>query len=629
MKKLVTLILACLMTLSAFSFVGCGNRRGEVDVDETKTQIYVSSFDGGIGSKWIEEVGEVFAEKVKDYSFQEGRKGVQIIIKDTTDSGDYLQARMLSQDQDIYFTEEVVYNNYVNAGIVYDITDVMEQGAITGVDANGNFTRESSPVKNKVDESFLNFLYTTKSSSSQKGYYAIPFYYAARGLIFDADLWNEKSFYLGKGGCPSETVIEELAKGANANLESAKESYNTKITGDLDETYLFVDKTGYSAVLELNIGLSAGPDGKYGTADDGMPATIEEFYALMTKMSTSDTTPMIWPGASPNYAENLTNAFWQNDAGVEELKLFYTLTGSTDSLVKIENGSIVMENGVPKLESATFNGGADNGYDLSRSVYKLNALNFVNKICTTSDWTHDACYDGTTNIQAQTHFLTEGITKQNTKRIAMLLDGCWWQTEATRTFDAVVKEKGEQYSKENRDYGFFYLPNSSIDRLIQRVNNNEGYTIVPSTSSFIFINQRLANEGMTERLEAAKAFVSYLQSDEALYLFAQKTSMCRSVFAEFSDEQINALPKYCRNVIEYIGNANIVYPYTSNELVNKNSSQFKNAADGWLWRTNITGVGEKYFPIQTMHDNNSVTPESYFCGMYNYYKNSMWTYLQK
>lgn len=626
MKKLVILVMACLMSLSTMAFIGCG---GGVDVDNTKTQIYVSSFDGGLGSEWIEKVGNVFADKVKNYSFEENRKGVQIIIKDTTDTGDYLQARMLSQDQDIYFTEQVVYNNYVNAGIVYDMTDIMNQGAIIGVDANGNFIRESSPVKDKVDGAFLDFLYTTKGSSTQKGYYAIPFYYAARGLIYDADLWNDNYFYLGKGGCPSEIVIDELAKGASANIETAIAEYKTAISGNLSDSYVFVNKEGYSKVLGVNVGgLSAGPDGKYGTADDGMPATIEEFYALMTKMTTTNVTPMIWPGASPNYAENLTNAFWQNDAGVEELELFYTLTGTTNSLVKINNNSIVKENGLPILESGTFTGGVDNGYDLARSVYKLNALNFIKKICSTSEWTHSSCYDGTTNVQAQTNFLTTGITKGGS-RIAMLLDGCWWQTEATRTFDAVVKNKGEQYSKENRDFGFLYLPNSSIERLVKRVNNNEGYTIVPSTSSYIFINQRLANSGMTARLEAAKAFVSFLQSDEALYQFAQNTSMSRAIFTDFSEEQINALPKYCRNVIEYIGNANIVYPYTSNGFVNQNSTQFKNAADGWLWRTNIAGsVGEKYFPIQTMHDYN-VSPEDYFCGMYNFYKNSMWPFLKK
>ena len=627
MKKLVTLIMACFMALSSFAFVGCGN--DDEKIDKTKTQIYVSSFDGGIGSEWIESLGQVFAQRVQNYSFEEGRKGVQIIVKDTTDTGDYLQARMLSQDHDIYFTEEVVYNNYVNAGIVYDMTDIMEQGAITGVDGSGNFTREATPVKDKVDDAFLDFLYTTKGTSSQKGYYAIPFYYAARGLIYDADLWNEKSFYLGKNGCPSEIVIAELAKGESANIQAAISSYNAQIGGTLDSSYVFVDKTGYSKVLGMNVGgLSAGPDGKYGTADDGMPATIDEFYALMTKMTTSDVTPMIWPGASPNYAENLTNAFWQNDAGIEELELFYTLTGSTESLVKINNGNVVKENGVPVLESATFNGGVDNGYELSRSVYKLNALNFVNKICTTDAWTHDSCYDGTTNIQAQTNFLTTGITKEGS-RIAMLLDGCWWQREATRTFDAVVKNKGEQYSKDNRDFGFLYLPNSSINRLVERVENNEGYTIVPSTSSYVFINQRLANNGMTERLEAVKAFVSFLQSDEALYLFAKNTSMSRGIFTDFTENQMNSLSKYCRSVIEYIDNANIVYPYTSNDLVNKNSSQFKNAADGWLWRTNISGsVGEKYFPIETMHDY-GVSPENYFCGMYNYYKNSMWPFLKK
>ena len=43
-----------------------------------------------------------------------------------------------------------------------------------------------------------------------------------------------------------------------------------------DIAWIFVDHDGKDKDGE-EFGLSAGPDGKYGTFDDGMPATFEEF----------------------------------------------------------------------------------------------------------------------------------------------------------------------------------------------------------------------------------------------------------------------------------------------------------------------------------------------------------------
>ena len=73
--KLFALLLSVMCFTSIFS--GCNNKG--VKIDHTKTQLYVSNYDAGIGRTWIEGIGKSFEQAFAEYSFQEGRKGVQVI----------------------------------------------------------------------------------------------------------------------------------------------------------------------------------------------------------------------------------------------------------------------------------------------------------------------------------------------------------------------------------------------------------------------------------------------------------------------------------------------------------------------------------------------------------------------
>lgn len=629
MKKWTSLLMAGVVGAGVcVSAVGCGGGGGGEKIDNAKTQLYISNFDAGIGRTWVERLGDNFAKDFENYSFEEGKKGVQVVYNHNTKNKTASFLDALEQDEDtIYFTEQIDYSYYYNK--FYDVTSIMKEGAITGVDVNGNITRENVSIVSKLDPTLLNFL--NKGTAENEKYHALPYYLGLKNVNYDVDLWSDNKYFFSEGGCPSEIVAKALKE--NGDVDAAIASYYTELkklqAGQSSDYWWFVDRDGKAEVdgVSMDFGLSAGPDGKYDTFDDGLPATYEEFYLLLNKMS-AEVTPFIWPGSNPGYADGFTTALWHNNEGAENLKTYYSLNGTMDNLVKLDqNGEIVKDsNGKPVIdEPVTFTGGKDNGFEIQRSVEKYYALQFAQKIGQTDEWTNVACYDGTTQSSAQSKFLTQGntVTGQNVKRTAMLMDGCWWQQEASATFDIMAKTDSK-YAKENREFAMLALPNSTIERMVKRKTNNEKLVTVAANDSYAFINGGL-KEG-DPLLAVAKAFMSYIHSDKSLNIFTEVTNMFRPFDYEITTETEGKLSLYGKNLMKYRDNLQVVYPYSNNSFMNGNYSVFKNLSDGWNWHSYTDLMGEETYPIDALHNERSkgATADDYFEGLYNYYKNTGW-----
>lgn len=72
MKKiLAALLVVCLCVIP---FTGC--RRAGVTIDDTKTQLYIANYDGGVGTDWLNEAAERFSSAYESESFESGKTGV-------------------------------------------------------------------------------------------------------------------------------------------------------------------------------------------------------------------------------------------------------------------------------------------------------------------------------------------------------------------------------------------------------------------------------------------------------------------------------------------------------------------------------------------------------------------------
>lgn len=629
--KIKALVLATVMGgAMCLPLAACG--KDGPNIDKTKTQLYVSNHDAGIGRTWITAIGSDFEKAFENYSFQEGRKGVQIIYNhNRTTNGVLLESSIAKSKDNVFFTEGIDYPSVQAKNLVYDVTEIMEAGAITGVDENNNFIREETPIKDKIDKDFLVFL-DRNSATDEENYYAFPFYLAVKGPIMDRDLWNENKYYLAKGGAPSEIVVKAMEEGGD--VTAAKAQYEAAIAtlkgGDRSNNWILVDENGVYKYDggEVTLGLCAGPDGKYGTYDDGMPATYDEFYLLMDELVGDKISPFIYTGKYPGYADNLANNLFWDYEGAEALRVYYSLHGTVNDLAKIdENGKIVRNpDGTPVLESHTFNGGKTDGYEVQRMIGKYEALKFVEKVAKSSGWVcKESDNTAVSHISAQSKFLTSCLPDSNIDRVAMLFDGAWWQQESDQTFTIMAK-KNKKYSKENRNLGFLTLPNANIDKLEYRKANDVKKVIVSQNDSFCVVNNNL-KEG-SPQLAVAKAFVSFIHNDEMLLRFMEKTNMSRALTIQ-TEKDYSKLSVYGQNLVKFVNDAQYVYHYTDNELFLKNYTYLANTGNGWNWHTlTYKGQLEVYYPMSSFRVEQNIkdglTAESFFTGLYNYYKNRVW-----
>ena len=613
--------------------VGC-NREPAIKIDETKTQLYVSNNDQGVGRAYIEAIGAQFEKDFAEKSFEEGKLGVQVIYNHNTqiNSASFYEANMDNDKDNVYFTEYINYKQWANKFM--DVTDIINAPAITGYDAQtGEYTRESTPIKNKIDPVMLEFLNVSKTS--EEVYRGFPFYLAVKSVNYNADLWNEKGFYIGFA--PSDIVAKAIHEGKN--LDEAKALYNQEIAkvnaGQPSDYLWFVDAEGYEKDKNGNrgeyIGLSAGPDGHYGTFDDGFPATFDEFYALCNYINSNGVTPFIWTGANAGYADMLTQSIFTNDLGLERAKIYYSLNGTMDNLVKFDaNGNPQFDSNGKAIidEPYTFNGGLTDGYEMMRTESKWYALKFAEKIATTSKWTHTACYDSTSQSEAQNKYLTEGYTKQGDK-IAMLMDGAWWQAEATATFE-VMKKVDDKYAKENRKFGVMPLPYATIETFVKKTQNDEKGVIVTENDSVCFINKNI--DKTSPQYEVARVFMSYFHSNDSIGLFTAKTNMLRAVTnVDLTENKYwNEMSPYGQSFVEYGKGINIMFPYTTNELMNNNRNYFANTRSGWQFQAYSATMGETWKVIDTIKTyitDKGIDAKHYFAAIYRYFKTIAWKQL--
>ena len=281
-------------------FAGCGvgvEKGGEnvVEADPSKASITVATWDGGLGSKWLEDAAALFEEQYKDATnFEEGKVGVEInIVASRSFDGSAMAFTPLTHD--IYFVEAVDYFAMINNRQLADISDVVT----APLTAYG----EEKSIADKLDPTLNAYL-----TNIDGNYYAVPFYETYYSFAYDLDLWDAKSFYVA----------------ANGGWTNA--------SGDL----------------------SAGPDGVAGTDDDGMPATYAEFAKLITRISDADVTPFVTAGNAQDYVANYLYQMWADYEGAEQMLLNYTFDGTATDLIDVDESGNVTK--LPATEITIDNG---------------------------------------------------------------------------------------------------------------------------------------------------------------------------------------------------------------------------------------------------------------------------------
>ena len=490
--KLVALSFVTLFACSAV-FAGCGGSRGS-----GKTQIGVSIYNGGHGTAWVESLAAKFMEENPEYNekyeivFYPEKKSETDLISEMGMSGSTTQAAITAANK----FQSGIYNK----NCFEDLSDIISRK----VDGN------DKTIKDKI----LNYdLWSEIYSNRGNGMYALPFADCIMGLVIDHQLFIDKGWY-------------EFASAADAAELAAQGITYTEQGGKL----IFASSTGKVNYKQGDKILSKGKDGKFGTYDDGQPLDIAGWELMLDTIYDSGSKCFLSSGKAADYTDFILYALFAQLEGTDGWDAYFNYNS---------NGSEINFITSPSPAQMT----VENGYRINEieGVYK--AYEFMSKYMnpSTNEWMHPACVDSqVTHIDAQNYFLlglgNEGHT--TTPQTAMLVEGAWWEYEASAMFAELAKsDESRGYGK--REYRYMLLPDM--------VGQKSEKSCFASCETGVMLIGKDAN---SERLQCTKDFIAYLLKDDSLSYFTGVTGALMMYDYEIKDSDYAKLTPFAKNMIE-------------------------------------------------------------------------------
>ncbi len=571
-KKIISVMVSLLLVIAInFSLGACGQQgsNGGQKIDKNRTQLYVSNFAGGYGDEWLYALAARFEEFYKDVSFEPDhpeKKGVQIMFDSEKVLGTDMINEISTSRNEVFFSESVYYYDYLREGLFADITDI-----VSGENSDLAEYGDVGTIEDKMNTQQKEYY------KSDGKYYAIPHYSAYSGIIYDVDLFEQEGWYLAYD---QDNNNDGFIRPNNANNEK----------------------------------LSLGPDGKTGidpetgvdySLDDGLPATYDEFFRLCDYIVSTGNTPVIWTGKDNNvYLKRLLQALATDYEGAQQMLLNYNFNGYAENLVaSIDNGVVTKRTPAVKIENS-------NGYELYTSAGRYYALTFLERLIDNPKYWHS---DGFTNteshLDAQDNCL---FSRKENKYIGMLFDGIWWENEADATFKEMANSDVNM-SRLNRRIGFMPYPKATTAEV------GEKMTVVDTHYALGFINANITEEW---KLDLAKKFLKFANTNQSLSEFTVITNTPKSLNYTVSEEDQEKMSYFGRNLLRVKETADIVYPYSTNEMymTYQTNFEFTQSFEASINGRTYNNVGK------AMHDNN-ITAEEFFYGIQNLYNQDAWNQL--
>lgn len=550
MKKTVALLTGAVLATSLLG--GCG-ARSTVELDSNKTTLTVGNFNGGVGTEWLEAAIEKFEEKYADTSFEEGKKGVQVIIgsnNKTSMEGETLKDVVLADDtkDEVFFTEGVFYNWWAKNGKMLDITEYINEPLT-------EFGEDKS-IAEKMDEDHLNAL------TIDDKIYALPFWENSYCMVYNATLFDEEGWYIAEDGS-------------------------------------FTNASGK---------LGAGPDGKSGTYDDGMPATYDQFFALLDEIKKDNCTPFQFPGASQDYFAWLISELAADNMGYDQFMLNYNFSGTAE-LAKID--TINWDTMSYETEQVEIN--QKNAYELARQPGIVNAVGFAQRLLQdTSNYDVNKSLSGSFKItQSQLEFV-RNPTVSSQKNVAIMLDGNWWENEASSAFKETYGTNATKYDAD-MEYKVMPFPKATTEDI------GSENVMVSALDSYCFIKANID----PAKIDVATKFLQFVHTDAQMEEFTQITSLTKPYDYDVNSEELTS---FAQSMIEMRDASHVALPMDSNSLYSYSPSDFrlvrfahsKYAPD----KEDTDGIASV---LTSMESGKYIySAQDYFNGIVSYRKDTQW-----
>lgn len=550
MKKLVRFLSLCLCAILLCPFAACVSCSDDiVDVDETKSTLYVSTRDAGIGTEWFEALAKGFEEKYADTAFEDGKVGVQVITEaNRNNTGTGMLGTIKSSLYSVMMLEQVQYTDYMGGDLLYDISDLVKTELSDG----------SGTIESKLDKYQKDYL-----TGYNGNYYALPWLSGFTGITYNADLF--------------ELYDEETNPDGNglyfADVNGYKPKDNSSYTGS---TY-----TGRGFITADNSKKSPGPDGKYNTFDDGLPSSYEEFFYLCDYMAVKGVIPFIYYGGGAYYVQYALNALTLAWSGAEEMSYNFSFD-SGDKTAKIITG---FSGETPIIEDKKIT--PETGYLMSQQEAPYYAAKFLKHLYSDeSKYFAEECFDSSkTNLDAQELFI-DSVLNAESKPIAMLIEGNYWYGESSTALKSSVEYYGEDAAG-NRNFRWMSMPGKETGT----VNEGEGRTTAVADGLFCYFVVNNNIKGNAVKTELATKFIQYCYEDASLQKFTSISGMPAGVDYELTTEQYDSLEIYkqsCWDIYKAAVNAGeYLSPVAGNKTYMSGFTRFGFSIQTEFWSSKI------------------------------------------
>ncbi len=490
--------------------------------------------NGGVGNAWLDATVERFAEEYNNYSFGGGHIGVYVnVTKQMGTSG--VTAGFGSNNVDVCFSERTkLPGNLAEQGILADLTDVVKDTfRVDDEELTSGHARVGGTLEDNIFENI-------KSSclDSEGKYYGIPHYEFYANLSYN----------------------HEVLEGVNAFFPAEDED-DVKAFDSIslaEEVYFVGSKDAKK---------SKGPDNVYGTDDDGLPCSFEEFVALMEYLDDQDIAPVCLAGSCRNYDSYAVAGFWASFAGQQQMANYYDCSGKVEIVTGYTDEAILP--GIeyikkPKTEWVELTPAT--GYLGNSMVAKYYAYAMMEIIQREGYYTDAETGNANTSHTTAMEALISGGKNKTLTKCAMLIDGSYWYNEA--------KDNGrlESYALQTSDthqvdVRLMALP-TTFSTAERSDPTSEYYNRTTSKAScLIDIGQGWCNvnkkvERNKEKYDAVKAFVAFCYSEPELRSFTSISGQCRAIKYSLSKTELAGMSTYYRrlwNLRDNEAGSNIVY----------------------------------------------------------------------
>ncbi len=481
-KKLLSLALCGVIAFGATAGVGCGPKVIQ-GIDKNKTQIYVSLYNGGLGTQWFEDLRKEWNANNSKYEVipKEDKLDAAQVIAD-------VEAPQSETSPSIYYsigTSEM--KKLVETNKLEDLSTFVNT---TKPDGENGLT-----IRQKLDsrDGYYNTWSSVAANSKTGGLYMLPWNDSVHGFIYDHDTFLANN-WLYKAANTAEVKDALTAQGITFEVEG--------------QNLIFKSSTGKTNYEENDVILRAGKDGKYGTYDDGQPMTIAEWDDMVSAISDSDKKVFMWTGQFPEYTRHIENALIAQYSGLQSVIDLY----DHDS-----NGVEYEMNDKPKEAFSIVD-----GYKSFSMMGIKKAIEFIyNNLCK-PDYLHDTAKGNTWDHAATQGYYVMGYRAgDDNPETAMIIEGTWWENEARTYFNSNVSNGDADRGYGKRDYRYMLTPD--FEGGVGAFGNGKGTAMGLSEMSSIFVPKQTD----PNKLEAIKDFLAFTLKEENLRKYTVSTGVVR------------------------------------------------------------------------------------------------------